>query len=79
MCQDFPFKNSCPTVPKNALGEPFSQSLISGIEIVLMRGWAVCQVFPPKIFRLTVPKNALGEPFSHSIFSGFEKVLVRGW
>ena len=29
----------CLTVPKNAVGEPFSLSLISGIEKVWMRGW----------------------------------------
>ena len=29
----------CLTVPKNAVGEPFSLSLISGIEKVWIRGW----------------------------------------
>ena len=37
--QDFPSKFFCLTVPKNAVGEPFSLSLFSGIEKVLMRGW----------------------------------------
>ena len=30
--QDFPSKNFCLTVPKNFVGEPFSVSLIFGIE-----------------------------------------------
>ena len=29
----------CLTVPKNAVGEPLSLSLISGIEKVWIRGW----------------------------------------
>ena len=37
----FPSKNSCLTVPKNVVGEPFSLSLISGIEKVWMREWGV--------------------------------------
>ena len=37
--QDFPSNFSCLSVPKNAIGEPFSLSLISGIEKVWMRGW----------------------------------------
>ena len=35
----FPSKVVCLTVPKNAVGEPFSLSLLSGIEKVWMRGW----------------------------------------
>ena len=35
----FSFKTFCLTVPKNAVGESFSLSLISGIEKVWMRGW----------------------------------------
>ena len=35
----FPSKNFCLTMPKNAVGEPFILSLISGIEKVWMRGW----------------------------------------
>ena len=38
LCHDFPSKIFCLTVPKNAVGEPFSLSLISGIEKVWMRG-----------------------------------------
>ena len=30
--QDFPSKTFCLTVPKNLVGEPFSVSIISGIE-----------------------------------------------
>ena len=37
--QDFASKYFCLTVTKNAVGEPFSLSLISGIEKVWMRGW----------------------------------------
>ena len=52
-CQDFPLKICCPTVPKNAVGEPFSHSLISGIEKVWIRGeaegeWSssiLCRIF----------------------------------
>ena len=58
--QDFPLNIFRLTRPKNALGEPFSHSLISGIEKVLMKGWGLCQDFPPKIFGLTVRKNAVG-------------------
>ena len=32
LCHDFPSKVFCLTVPKNFVGEPFSVSLISGIE-----------------------------------------------
>ena len=35
----FPSKVFCLTVPKNAVGEPFNISLISGIEKIWMRGW----------------------------------------
>ena len=51
--QDFSSKIFCLTVPKNAVGEPFSLSLVSGIEKVWMRGWGggakECQDFPSKI------------------------------
>ena len=36
---DFLSKLFCLTVPKKFVGEPFSVSLISGIEKVWMRGW----------------------------------------
>ena len=71
----FPSKIFCLTVPKNAVGEPFSLSLISGIEKVWMRGWGggECQDFPSKISRLTVPKNFVGQPFRMSLISGIKK------
>ena len=37
--QDFLSKTFCLTVTKNAVGEPFSHSLISGIEKFWMRMW----------------------------------------
>ena len=36
-----PLKNFCLTVPNNAVGKPFSLSLISGVEKVWMRGWGL--------------------------------------
>ena len=65
----------CLTVPKNAVGEPFSLSLISGIEKVWMRGWGLgeCQDFPSKFSCLTVPKNFVGQPFRVSLISVLEK------
>ena len=44
----FSFKTFCLTVPKNAVGESFSLSLISGIEKVWMRGWGEFPDFPSK-------------------------------
>ena len=43
-------KHFCLTVPKSLVGEPFSVSLISGIEKVWMRGWGGSV----KIFRRNV-------------------------
>ena len=65
----------CLTVLKNAVGEPFSLSLISGIEKVWMRGWGLkeCQDFPSKFSCLTVPKVFVGQPFRVSLFSGIER------
>ena len=66
-------------MPKNAVGEPFSHSLLSTMEKVWIRGWGgVCKGFPSKNSCLTVPKNAVGEPFSHSLLSTMEKVWIRG-
>ena len=67
----------CLTVPKNAVGEPFSLSLISGIEIekVWMRGWrggGSVKIFRRKFF-VSVPKNFVGQPFRVSLISGIEK------
>ena len=59
----------CLTVPKKFVGEPFSVSLISGIQKVWMWEWGggggggECQDFPSKIFCLTVRKNFVGGPF----------------
>ena len=50
---------------KNAVGEPFSLSLISGIEKVRKRelgGRGECQDFPSKLSCLTVPKIFEGNP-----------------
>ena len=66
----------CLTVPKNFVGEPFSVSLISGIEKFWIREGREYRDFPSKIFCLTVPKNFVGEPFC-AVFqkiSGSEKV-----
>ena len=41
LCHDFASKLIFLTVPKNFVGEPFSLSLISGIEKVWMSGWVV--------------------------------------
>ena len=68
---DFPSKISCLTVPKNSKGEPFSVSLISGIEkFYASEGYVT-------IFCLTVPKHFVEEPFCAVFFqkiSGSEKV-----
>ena len=72
----FPSEIFCLTVPKNAVGEPFSLSLISGIEKNWMRGGGVCQDIPSNISCLTVPKKAVGEPFSLSSISGIEKTYA---
>ena len=53
----------CRTVSKNAVGEPFSLSLISGIEKIRKRelgGRGECQDFPSKLSCLKVPKNFVG-------------------
>ena len=74
---NFPSKIFCLTVPKNAVGEPFSLSLLSGMEKVCMRGWGggggECHDFPSKISCLTVPKSFVGQPFRVSLISGIEK------
>ena len=63
-------------VPKKIVGEPFSVSLISGIEKVWRRGGY--QDFTSKIFSLTVPKISVGESFTVALISGAEKVWIRG-
>ena len=60
-------------MPKKVVGEPFSVSLISGIEEVRISGWGGYQDFPSNFFYLTVVKNFVGQPFSVSLISGIEK------
>ena len=75
--QDFPSKISFLTLPKILVREPFSVSLISGMEkIFASEGYVTIFDFLSKFFCLTVPKNFVGEPFCavfHKIF-GSEKV-----
>ena len=71
-----PSKSFCLTVPKKAVGEPFSLSLISGIEKVWVRRWGECQDFRSKISCLTVPKKFVGQPFRVSLISGIEKIYA---
>ena len=56
----FPSKFFCLTVPKNAVGEPFSLSLISSIEKVWMRGWrgGSVKIFRRKFFVSQSRKNS---------------------
>ena len=70
----FPSKVYCLTVPKNAVGEPFSLSLISGIEKIWIRGGGglECQDILSKISCLTVPKNFVGQPFRVSLVSSIK-------
>ena len=71
---DFPSKLFCLQVPKNFAGEPFSVSLISGIEKFYASEGCVT-IFRRKFF-VSVPKNFVGEPFC-AVFqkiSGSEKV-----
>ena len=74
--QGFPSNFFCLAVPKNAVGEPFSLSLISGIEKVWMRGWGGCQDLPSKTSYLTVPKNFVGQPFRVSLIAVIEKLYA---
>ena len=72
--QYYPSKIFCLTVPKKFVGEPFSVSLISGIEKVYASDGYVT-IFR-RSFCHAVPKNLAGEPFSAVFqkFSGSEKV-----
>ena len=64
--QDFPSNFFCLTVPKNSVGEPFSVSLISGVEkYCASEGYVT--IFLRIVFCLTVPKNSVEESFSLSI------------
>ena len=68
---------------KNAVGEPFSLSIISGIEEVSVRvcgGGGECPDFPSKFSCLTVPKHFAEDPLC-AVFqktSGIEKFWIRG-
>ena len=71
--QDFASKHFCPTVTKNAIGEPVNISLISGIENVWMRGWRGAENFPSKLSFLTVPEIFVRQTFRVSLLSGLEE------
>ena len=64
------------SVTKEAVGEPFSLSSISGIEKVWMRGWgggSECQIFRSKTSCRTVPEKLVGQTSTVSLLSGLEK------
>ena len=65
-CQDIPSKIPCLINPKNAVDEPFSHSIISGVEKVWMSGWGrrkgVSQ-FSVENICFTMPKIFVGEHF----------------
>ena len=67
-------------MPKNAVGECFSLSLVSDIEKVWMSGWCggECHDFPWIFSCLTVPKKFVGEHFRMSLISGIPKILCLG-
>ena len=59
----FRSKIFCLTVPKNAVGEPFSLSLISGIEKVWIRGWGgVSRFSVENFFSHCAEKFRMGTP-----------------
>ena len=61
--QDFPSKIFCLRVPKKLVREPFSVSLISGMEKnFASEGYVTIFDFLSNFFCLTVPKKLLGEP-----------------
>ena len=60
----FPIEKIRLTVPKKIVGEPFSVSLISGIEKVFAsEAYVTIFDFLSKVFCLTVPKVFVREPF----------------
>ena len=73
---EFLSKIICLITPKNFVGEPFRVSLISGTEIVWIRGGGY-QDFPSKTICVTVPKFSVGESFTVALISGIEKVWMR--
>ncbi len=70
----------CFTVPNNFVGEPFSISLISGIEkFSTSEGYVTIFDFLSKVYCLTVPKKIAGDFFS-AVFqkiSGSEKIMDK--
>ena len=68
----------CPTVPKNAVREPFSLSLISCIGNNGMRGWGDCQDFPSNTFCLTVLKNFAGHTLECHYFKVSKIFRLKG-
>ena len=71
--QDLLSKTFCRTVSKNAVEEPFSLSLSSGIEklrIVELGEGGESQDFQSKLFCLKVPKHFVEEPF----YGMFQKI-----
>ena len=63
-------------MPENAVGEPFSHSLVSGMEKVWIRGRVKCPDSPSKFSFITVPKNFIGQPFRVSLNSGTEELYA---
>ena len=67
------------SVPKNTVGDPFSLSIIPGIEKYWMRGWCGgMSRFSVGNFLSHSAEKRLGEPFSHSSVLGIEKVWISG-
>ena len=73
--QEFPSKTFCLTVPNNFRnGDPFSVSLISGIETFYApEGYVTNFDFLSKFICLTVPNDFVGEPFCVSLICVPEK------
>ena len=63
-------------VPNHFAGEPFSVSLVPGIEIFCLR--AFFPNFLSIVFCHTVSKNSVGEPFWVSKTFGYRKILCTG-
>ena len=61
----------------NFLGEPFSVSLISGIETVWIRGGGGTSGFSVYYFLSHSADNFVGESFTVALISGIGKVRMR--
>ena len=71
-----PAKLFCLTLPKKIVQEPFSVSLISGIEkFYALEGYVT--IFY-RIFLSDSAEISVGKPFIVSLISGIEKVWIRG-